>query len=147
VHVRLRLPKPIDFDIGMLYIDWQRQPDSNAELDVMLAPGSETVTVFARFQPQAVTWPSLAPRELDMRAKEHGFALAIRPGDESASMIDGFAHGLARLLACPASVVVLDPAHAPQAWPGITLDLAASSERERKLRGMISSAERFALAR
>jgi hypothetical protein len=147
VHVKLRLPKPIDFDLAMLYVDWQRQPAADAELDVALAPGSETVTVFARFQPQAVNWPSLAPRELDVRAKEHGFELAIRQGDESFAMIDGFAHGLARLLACPASVVVRDPARAPQPWPGITLDLAANAERERKLRGMISSAEHFALAR
>jgi hypothetical protein len=147
VHVRLQLPQPIDFDIATLYVDWQRQAESNAELNIALAPDSETVTVFARFQPQLITWPSLAPRELDAGAREHGFALTIRPGDESASLIDGFAHGLARLLACPAKVVVLDPARAPQPWPGITLNLAANNERERKLRGMISTAEHFALAR
>lgn len=147
VHVLLRLPEPIDFEITMLYVDWKRQDATDAPLDVVLTPGAETVTVFGHFQPRWMTWPSSVPSDLDVRARDHGFALAVRAGDERAATIGGLAHGLARLLGCPASVVVVDPAKVPPTWNGITLDLTANADRDRKLRTMISTAERFALAR
>src|SRR6185436_20956684 len=68
--LKLRLPVPLDFEIATTYIDWQRlDPPNTSEVELELKPGDEPRTVFARFEPLYVRWPTIVPSELDSRAK------------------------------------------------------------------------------
>jgi hypothetical protein len=144
--VSFKLPTPLDFDIATVYVDWQRREGpTDAPVALELAPGSEPRTVFARFTPVEIRWPTIVPEALDSRAKEHGFVLSVRDGDPERARIAGFASAMSRLLGVPARVDTPDAAL--RAAPAIVLDLSDAPDRERKLRGLISQCERFALAR
>lgn len=144
--LKLRLPVPLDFDIANVYVDWQRREGpTSAEVDVALVAGGEPVTIFARFEPLEVRWPTTVPSVLATAAREHGFALIVGDDDPERARVAGFAAAMARLLGCKTQVVA--PAQALAVAPAITLDLSGGADRERKLRGLISQCERFALAR
>lgn len=144
--VKLRLPMPIDFDIANVYVDWQRREGPTTDdVEVTLVAGGEPTTIFARFEPLQVRWPTVLPSTLDATAREHGFALIVGDDDPERGRISGFATAMERLLGCKTQVV--SPAQAPTAAPAISIDLSAGPDRDRKLRGLISQCERFVLAR
>jgi hypothetical protein len=87
------------------------------------------------------------PAALDARAQHHGFELVVRADDDAAARVSGFAAALAQIVGVPARVRVLDPGVVPEPWPGLRLQLGCAADRERKLRGLLSSLEGFALRR
>jgi hypothetical protein len=143
-RVLVVLPEPLDFELASAYVDWEKQPRAGAEHAVVLTAEKPSITVYGPCRPIRVDWPSTLPLELDARVREHGFACALRPGDELAPRIAGFAAALERITGQPVRVAV---SATGDAGPELTLHLAASPGRERKLRGLTEAAAHFALRR
>jgi hypothetical protein len=143
----LALPRPPDFEIRVEYVDWFRQDTLGQPLAVEVAPGAEPRVLYGRFRPRKIDWPTSLPETFSRRLEVHGLRLAHGPDDPQAARLQGLAAALALVFGCPAEARELDPATSPEPWPGITLNLFEHADRQRKLAGMISLAERFALSR
>lgn len=135
----LQVPVAPDFALTHVTLDWDEVPDPRAGVRVSLAPGGESVTVFGRWRPRRIAWPTSTPRGLHAEAELDGLCLWLPPGERAA----GLSAGLAGLLDV---AVRVDDGLLPPAR-GVVLDLRDDSTHAAKLAGIVSLAERFALAR
>ncbi|HVS10517.1 MAG TPA: hypothetical protein VMS76_11635 [Planctomycetota bacterium] len=146
-RLALVVPEPPDFEIASLYVDWTPRERAGGPLQLALEPGAPTLSVFGRFRPRRLPWPMTLPERPSTALAESGLRLVLAPSDPDAPRLRAFARALSVLLASEVAVETLDPAHPPEPFPGITLQLVSALERERKLRGLVSLAERCALSR
>ena len=146
VRFSVLLPEPPDFEIGVQYVDWIRQDEVGIPLEVTLDAERPVRHLFGRYRPRKVDWPSVPPEVFGARFSRHGLRLAIGPDDPWEARIAGLAQGFELMLGCDVEPVVIAPAAAGDAWPGVTLHLFDDADRARKLMTMISLSERFALS-
>jgi hypothetical protein len=146
-RVFVTLPEPLDFELTSSYLDWERLEDARAPIEVVLRPGSAPITLYGRFAPRYVRWPSARPTELDKRLRRHGFVLVCGERDAARARVCGFAAALERLVGVKSACEAL-PLGASGSFPLATrLDFSPSADRERKFRALVSSAETWALRR
>ena len=147
VTIWVELPEPPDFTIQVEYLDWFRRDTVREPVELFLSADDPAHHVFGRLRPNALTWSETLPSGLSPRLTRHGLRLAAGADDPRLGELRGFAAALSLLAGCPAEVVAPTPGEAHVPWPGITLRLFDDGQRERKLAGLISLAERFAFAR
>lgn len=137
--LELVVPVPPDFALTHVHLDWDEVTDPHAGVRVALAPGSESVTVFGRWRPKRIAWPTSTPQGLHAEVELDGLCLWLPPGERAPAL----RAGLAQLLGV--AVNEDDGDLPPQR--GLVLDLRDGATRAPKLAGIVSLAERFALAR
>jgi hypothetical protein len=147
VSLWAELPQPPDFQIRVEYLDWTRRETVGEPVEMSVSADKQKRHLFGRFRPRALTWTDSVPDRFDARFARHGLRLTLRPDDPDEGRIRGFAAGLTALFEKPAEVVVGGGAAPSSPWPGIKLQLAQDDDRERKLDGLTSLAEHFALYR
>jgi hypothetical protein len=133
------VPVPPDFRLGSVHVDWESVAAPEARVRVELAPGTEPVTIYGRYRPRRIEWPTSTPDALNAQLERDGLSLWLAQGESAAELCAG----LAALLGVEARAAA--GAAAPER--GLVLDLRDADTRAAKLAGIVSLAERFALAR
>jgi hypothetical protein len=147
VTLWVELPQPPDFGIQVEYLDWFRRDTVREPVELSLSAEDPAHYLFGRLKPNALTWSETLPEELSPRLLRHGLRLTADADDPRLEELRGFAAGLALIAGCPTEVLLPETGEVPEPWPGITLRLHQGDQRQRKLMGLVSLAERFALAR
>lgn len=137
--LELVVPVPPDFSLSGVHVDWESVPAPGGRVHVELAPGGEPITVYGRWRPRRIEWPTSTPDGLNAQLVRDGLCLWLAPGEEGA----GLRTGLAELLGLEVRVHLQEAAPAE----GLVLDLRDARTYDRKLAGIVSLAERFALER
>ena len=140
-HVRVLLPELADFELSVAYVDWLRQEEVNRVLEFDIAPGDETHTLFGRFRPRPIAWPTNLPANSPRFLAEHGLAFDFPTSAPEADVFRAASPGFAEVLGLP---VGLNPPPA-QHFAGVRIDFSDPAVARRKFLGMVTLAERFAL--
>ena len=142
-HLRVVLPELADFQVRVSYVDWMRQDEVGGVLEFDIAPGDETHTLFGRFRPRAISWPTNlprgAPRFLELNGLEFAFPVSVPDGPMFQAALGGFSSVL--------GLPVTSNPKAAAAFAGVRIDLSDPSVARRKFLGMVTLSERFALRR
>lgn len=133
------LPQAPDFELRSEYVDWIRQEGPPAPREVELVPGAEPLAVFGRFRHRKVAWPTEVPGALPAALSRAGLRLVAE--DQSSRRL---AEALPTLLGV--DVRLEAPSEREEVFAGITIDLSDADTRAGKRAGIVSLAERFALA-
>jgi hypothetical protein len=141
----IELPEPPDFEIRMEYLDWTRLENAREPIAIELSRETPTRFVFGRCRPQRLTWSETLPEALDERLARHGLQLRIDPQGGQTERFTAIAAALGEVLGCPTELIAPPAADPPTPWPGVSLRFTDDAERERKLRGLLSMVEYFAL--
>ncbi len=148
-RVRLRLPRPPDFEIRALYVNWQRLDVVSEVLDLELLPeqegGEGETAVWGRFFPAGTPWPTAVPERLPAAVARGGLVLEHDPDDPLAPRLTRCAEALGMLVGVPARVATRGATSAP-----LVIRLNADLDprvRAAKLAAVLSLAERYALRR
>jgi hypothetical protein len=145
--LRLALPQPLDFELRGVYVDWEKLDAPALPLELDLAADGPPLSVYARFAPLMVSWPSTWPAELEPRVRQHGFVLVGAPADPLLPRLRGFAAALEPLVGVRGQWEAL-ALGAPSAHPLATrLDFSRGADRESKWRALVGAAEAWALRR
>lgn len=145
--LRLALPQPLDFELRGVYVDWEKLEAPVLPLELELAADGPPLSVYARFAPLMVSWPSTWPAVLEPRVHQHGFVLVGAPADPLLPRLRGFAAALEPLVGVRGQWEALDLG-APGAHPLATrLDFSRGADRESKWRALVGAAEAWALRR
>lgn len=135
------LPELPDFEIYVQYDDWVRQDAVGVPLEIELAPGDETHSLFGRFQPRRITWPTELPTRPSHELSHDGLVLRLDADDPRFALVSAASEGLARLIEAPCRV---ETGRTPEG-PGVSVELADDSSG-RKWSSILSLVERWALA-
>jgi len=135
------LPEPLDFEVRVAYVDWMRQDEVGIALEVAIAPGDEPHTLFGRFRPRSIPWPTNLPPATPRFLSDHGLELCFPADAPDAAVFRSAGPALARVLGLP--VVSGTPAGAE--FAGVRIELGDPALARRKFQGLITLVERFAL--
>ncbi|HVS19557.1 MAG TPA: hypothetical protein VMT18_13205 [Planctomycetota bacterium] len=138
-ELELVVPVPPDFTLWSVHVDWESVAAPGGAVRVALAPGGDPVTVYGRYRPRRIEWPTSVPADLNAQLERDGLCLWLAP-DAGGT---GLRAGLAVLLGV--EVRAWNDIEPPAL--GLVLDRRDADAREEKLAGIVSLAERFALAR
>jgi hypothetical protein len=147
VSLLLTLPEPIDFEIKVEYLNWMRLDEARQPIEVRVDADEQRAFVFGRFLPRILPWSETLPAAPSARLERHGVQLRLPPGADATDRLRGFAAALRTLFGWEAAVLNLDPAQAPEPWPGIVMTFGPEPELERKFTGLVSLVEHYALGR
>jgi hypothetical protein len=142
-HVSVVLPELADFEVRVAYIDWMRQDDVGGVLAVEVSPGDEPHTLFGRFRPRTISWPTNLPEGTPHALAANGLELSFPSDAPDAAMFDAACAAFASVIGFKVS----NASAAPEIFPGIKIDLGDRSVARRKFLGLVSLSERFALRR
>ena len=131
-RVRVWLPELADFEVRVAYIDWMRQDEVGKELEVIIAPGDETHTLFGRFRPRSITWPTNLPQAAARGLVENGLALVYPGSAPDADMFRAAGPAFALVLGLP---VVSAPSPRSD-FVGVQIDLGDPALARRKFLGI-----------
>jgi len=137
--VEVVVPEPPDFKLSSVHVDWETVSAPAGRVRIELAPGAEPVTVYGRYRPRRIEWPTSTPDGLNVQLERDGLSLWLAQGESAPELCAG----LAALLGVEVRAAV--GLAAPER--GLVLDLRDGEARAAKLAGIVSLAERFALAR
>ena len=145
--VRVVIPSPPELEMRIEYADWMRLDTVGEPIEIQLAPGDDTHTLWGRALPLRVTWPAELPRELSRKLSTGGIAVEIGPDDPERARLAELTDALGRVLAIPTRLRVTgEPLDA--SGPGrVVVRLHEGPVRERKLRALLDATERFVLRR
>lgn len=146
-RLRIELPEPLDFEIGRTYVDWEPSGEPGQAIAIEVGPEEPARTIFATLKPRLIDWPMARPSELAAGFREHGLRITCLAEDPALVEIESFGRALASLLEAKLEIARVDPSKPPEPFAGLTIDLTRAGERERKMRGLASLAERWALSR
>ncbi|MCK6444971.1 MAG: hypothetical protein L6Q99_01130 [Planctomycetes bacterium] len=135
------LPELPDFAIFVQYDDWVRQDTVGVPLEITVAPGDETHSLFGRFEPRRIAWPTELPTRASHALAKDGLVLRLASDDPRLARAAAASVGLARLLDAPCRV---ETEPEPRV-PGVRIELA-DDPSGRKWGSILSLAERWALA-
>ncbi len=142
-HVRVVLPEQADFALRVAYVDWVRQDEFAGVLEVNVSPGDETHTLFGRFRPRPIAWPTNLPEGAPRFLTQNGLEFSFPQTAPDAEMFEAASTGFASLL----GLAVSTKGAVTGDFAGIKIDLGDPTIARRKFTGMISLSERFALRR
>ena len=140
-RVRVLLPELADFEVRVAYIDWMRQDDVGEVLEVAIAPGDDAHTLFGRFKPRSVAWPTNLPQNSPRAIADMGLRFEFPEQMPDASVFRAAGPAFARVL----GVEVNCGNRAGPEFSGVRIDLSDPAVARRKFLGMVTLAERFAL--
>jgi len=145
-HVRVKIPEDPEFAFSVEYVDWMKQDERGVAHLVTLKPGDEAHTLYARFEPRPLAWPTSLPDELPAQIASGTLWLEIDPKDPDRKLVEAVADSLAK---GPLALrtLVRAPHSTADGWTGVAIDLTNAEERGRKLAWLASAVERKALAR
>lgn len=150
-HLSIVIPEPEDFAIANEYVDWMVQETHHAPLALEIKPGDETHTIYGRFEARALTHPTHAPENVPAQLRGGVLWLLVPGGGANRAFFDAVAKSLRALpLELDCRVITADAGSkrdANDAARGTTVDLRAAGERDEKLKWLVSSIERFLLAK
>lgn len=136
--VRVQLPEPVGFQIRVEYVDWLRQDELGLPLEVTIAPGDETHSLYGRVLGRTPEWPTRTPEHVPAAIEDGGLSLVVDDDEPELERLQAVAaalgHGCQVVTRPPQRGVVI---HLPP--PGPT--------RDRKLAWLASSSEAFRLGR
>ncbi|MBI5432410.1 MAG: hypothetical protein HZA52_06250, partial [Planctomycetes bacterium] len=147
--LRVLLPELPDFEIYVQYDDWVRQDGVGSALEIELAPGDEPHSLFGRFQPRRVAWPTELPTRASHALANDGLVIALSADDPRLALVRAASDGLARLIEAPCRVEALarDSGSLDRARLGASVRIDLSDDASgRKWSSILSLAERWALA-
>ena len=154
--VHVEIPQDPDFAFGLEYLDWYpietpaETPAGAAVGDaasdrarrVELAPGSDTRTLYGRFETRAFDFPRRLPPTKPQLLQREGLAIELLPGDPRREFFQELAGALAlpplRVDACVFERGAARPA-------GIHIDLAQPADQPRRLALLAEAIESFLL--
>jgi hypothetical protein len=139
--VRVLLPELPDFEIYVQYDDWVRQETVGVPLQIDLAPGDETHSLFGRFRPRRIAWPTELPTRASHALAHDGLVLVLDESDERAPIRRAATDGLARLIGAPCRI----EARTASTPGAVRIDLSEDTSGL-KWSSILSLAERWALA-
>ncbi|MFM7280765.1 MAG: hypothetical protein ACKO32_03195 [Planctomycetia bacterium] len=148
--VHVEIPQDPDFAFGLEYLDWYpiETPAGNALGEagsgrarrVELAPGSDTRTLYGRFEPRAFDFPRRLPPAKPELLQREGLAIELLPGDPRREFFQelagAFARAPLRVDACIFERGATRPA-------GIHIDLARPQDQPRRLALLADAIEAF----
>jgi len=140
------VPEDPQYAFADEYVDWYRQEKKGAAHAIELKPGDDVRTLYARFEPRPLAWPTALPERIPSGIETGTLWLVAAPGDPDRALLEAVAasleHGPLRLRAR-----LCDPVAADRhgGGIGIAVDLTPSEGRDRKLAWLASSVERTAL--
>lgn len=140
-RVLVRLPEPADFQLRVEYIDWMRQDEVGRALELSISPGDETHSLFGRFRPRTLPWPTQLPAQLSRALADHGLALCFEGNDPDVALYRSASAALAAALELP----VRADLGLERPFAGVRIDLSDRTLARRKLLGVLTLAERWAL--
>lgn len=146
-RLRVVLPEPLDMELSSVYVDWEREPAPSGEHEVLISPEVPVMEVHGSVRPVQRRWPSVAPLELDARARTHGFDVVVAELDVNKPRATGLALAIAGSTGLQARVCSAGTPAAAGEARGIVLDFSAGPERARKLRQLLSALEQYAAGR
>jgi len=141
-RLRVLLPVPSDFEMHAEYLDWSELEGVGKPREVALAPGGEAVILFGRYRPRKLEWTTRVPPGLPAQAQRDGLLLLAT----QTARVAGFAAGLEQLLELHVEVRELGADQVEPPFPGLVIDLRDGELFAAKRDGLVSVAERFALA-
>lgn len=145
--VRVKIPEEPDWAFANEYVDWYKQDAMGVAHALTLNPGDEAHTLYARFEPRELAWPTTLPERLPAQIASGVLWLEIAADDPDRGQVDAFARSLEKgPLAVRAEVRAPRRAES-DGWTGVVVDLSRAGERTRKLAWLASSVERRSLAR
>ncbi len=139
------LPDLPDFEVYVEYRDWMRLDEIRKPIEVTIEPSSEPHTLFGRFHPRGMSWPTEVPGRLSRALEHDGLVFEVADGDPELAKIRAISEGLHALLSVPSSVAAPRSKSVPGS-PAIRVRLADRATRWPKLVSIISLAERWVLA-
>ncbi|HUR27200.1 MAG TPA: hypothetical protein VM509_03380 [Planctomycetota bacterium] len=142
-HVRVLLPELADFEVRVAYVDWMRQDEVGRVLEFDIAPGDEEHTLFGRFKPRTIGWPTNLPQGTPSALLRDGLELSFPEDAPDASLFRSAAPALESVLGLRVTTNRADTAP----FPGVELDLAEPNLARRKFVGMLTLTERYVLRR
>ena len=142
-HVRVVLPELADFEVRVAYVDWMRQDEVGGVLELDIAPGDEPHTLFGRFRPRAISWPTNLPEGSPRFLQENGLELCFPGTAPDASLFSSASAGMASVLGLPVTTREVGSVQ----FAGVKVDLTDPAVARRKFLGLITLSERFALRR
>ena len=144
VTVRILLPTPPKEEIGVAYVDWFRQ-DEPGPLTVPLSAEEPTHELWGRFRSRSAPWPNRLPSALPAQIGLGGIAVRVAPAALDSPFLREFAGALGALLGAPCRLVAADAPPTAVGLEPLAIHLEEGPEYERKLAGLLSLTESFAL--
>jgi hypothetical protein len=141
-RLRVLLPVPPDFELHSEYLDWSELEGVGLPREIALVPGSEPVILFGRYRPRKLEWTTRVPSGLPAQAQRDGLLLVAT----KTANVAGLAAGLQQLLELRVEVRELATDQVEPPFPGLVVDLRDGELTAAKRDGLVSVAERFALA-
>jgi len=146
--VHVEIPQDPDFAFGLEYLDWYPiEPPTgaagtNRARRVELTPGSDTRTLYGRFEPRTFDFPRRLPPTKPQLLQREGLALELLPGDPRREFFQELAGALA-LPPLSVDACVFERGAARPA--GIHIDLAQPADQPRRLALLAEAIESFLL--
>ncbi|MEW6072584.1 MAG: hypothetical protein AB1726_08340 [Planctomycetota bacterium] len=145
VRLSVLLPVPPREEIAVTYQDWLRQEGGAGPLKVTLGPAEAMHELWGRFQSRPAPWPGRLPSEAPAQVALAGLELAVPAAELASPFLVHFARALGAVLGVPCGLVAAGAPPPEGTLAPLAIHLPADRERERKIAGMISLAEGFAL--
>jgi hypothetical protein len=149
-HLSIVIPEPEEIAIGNEYVDWMVQETHHAPLAFEIKPGDETHTIYGRFEVRTLTHPTRLPDNVPAQLRGGALWLLV---PERSDFFDAVAKSVRNVpLGLDCRVITSAEEAGSKRVPsdvvrGTTIDLRAREERDEKLRWLVSSIERFLLAK
>jgi hypothetical protein len=142
----IAIPEDPQYAFADEYVDWIRQKERGVPHELSIHPGDEAHTLYARFEPRKLEWPTLLPDKLPAQIEQGTLWLEAGRDERARPLLEAVAESLSSgPLHVPAR---LREARAPRAEDfGIRIDLSDESVRPRKLAWIAGAVEHRALAR
>jgi len=138
--VRVEIPPDPDYAFGQEYLDWYPLEQLGAAQLVELEPGSDTRTLYGRFEPRAQDFPRRLPTALPQLVRDEGLALELLPGDPSRGLFEGLAAALGR---APLSIDACLFERGQARPGGIHIDFTQPASQPRRLALLAEAIETF----
>jgi hypothetical protein len=141
-RLRVLLPEPPDFELRSEYLDWNELEGVRQAREIALVPESEPVILFGRYRPRKIEWTTRVPPAVPAQALRDGLLLLAT----KTAHVAGLAAGLEHLLELRVEVRELGTDQVEPPFAGLVVDLRDGELFAAKRDGLVSVAERFALA-
>ncbi|MFT7669688.1 MAG: hypothetical protein ACI8X5_002393 [Planctomycetota bacterium] len=146
VTLSILLPEPPGQEIRVEYIDWMRQDERRAPLELTLLPGEEEHTLFGRFRHRGARLPSLPQGSLPVGFRRAGLRMEAPDDPQLAALARPLSQALGLLFEIPSEFVIWGSDPTPSPWTTTVLHLAHGLEGRQSLISIVSLVERYVLA-
>jgi len=141
-RLALRIPEPEGFEIRIEYLDWLRREELGEPIEVVLEPGEETRSLYARVLERYSDLPTSRAQKIPAQILEGALVFQLDPGDGERGEIERLTRALAGLLEVD---VLLAERGQETASSATTIHLPEGEARDGHLRYLAGAIECFLL--